>query len=495
MAKKEISIVIRARNALIGGIASAKKSLMAFGGFVAGIGSKIAYGLMAGGGALVGLEGLALKAYAGAEKSEMALASALSVHGDAVDDILPKLKKIAKAIQEETGVEDDATVAGMATMRMLGVQADELEGAARAAIALKSANIDGESAFKAVAMAVSGNYRMLSRIIPAIRNATSEAEKARIVNDFLTSGYQQQKAMLGTTSGAWGLLKTQIGDVLENIGEGINKNDGIARALRRAAGAAKEFGERIKTYIDSERFKKMQESIEGVVSSMLGSKDDRGQAMAKMGESIRASFALAALEAVVILKKAAAEIGSLIASGVKSGTKKFGWVAAITAMNPAVKLPKLGWKFWSSLFGSKPVKSLAVQQDSPEMKAAKERLANANADLASYGLAAYQSAQANKPPSIEPPIDQIDVAGTGAPVVDVAEEAGKTLSTMMENMLGKLRNMGHDVEQFGTSSLTGNMQKTAQEQMDRDRQADLLESSISVQEETRDLLRENLKAP
>ena len=37
-------------------------------------------------------------------------------------ELLPSLKRIASAIQDETGADDDAVVAGMAKMRMLGVQ-------------------------------------------------------------------------------------------------------------------------------------------------------------------------------------------------------------------------------------------------------------------------------------------------------------------------------------------------------------------------------------
>jgi hypothetical protein len=121
----------------------------------------------------------------------------------------------------------------MARLQMLGVETSQLAQAAKATIALKSAGMEEAAAIKAVAMAQAGNFQMLSRYIPALRNATSETEKAALVNDFFAKGYQQQKDELNTLSGRWTELKGRIGDALEVFGGLIACSDNLTEALAK----------------------------------------------------------------------------------------------------------------------------------------------------------------------------------------------------------------------------------------------------------------------
>ena len=499
MAKREISIVLRARNAMVAGIASAKRALSSMAGFVSGLSRRIAYGFAAGTAAIVAFGTVAMRAYAQSEAAEKALASALRVHGDAVDDLIPKLKKVAAAIQDETGVEDDATIAGMAHMRMLGVQADELEAASRAAIALKSANIEGESAQKAVAMAIAGQYKALSRVMPALRTATSEAEKARVVNDFLTAGYQQQRDMLKTSGGAWAALKVDIGNALENIGEAINKNQAIARVLNVASSAVKRFGEMVKSYVDSAEFARIQKSIEGIVGAMSRGGADRAEVMEAFGGAIRASFALAALEAVEILKKAAGEIGSLIGAGIKRSAKETGKNIP-SVLNAAANPMAIPATMWRKVFDSWRGKEKTPEgaPESIQMTNAKKRFSESLSALESLGTdsAAKMGERIADASASVPPI-KIDIAGAGVAeaAAGISEEVGRSMSSMMDKTLEKFRQMGHDVEELGIGARASKAQQQAREHAAQDRQMLIMEQSLGVEEEMRDLLRENLKAP
>jgi len=138
----------------------------------------------------------------------------------------------------------------MAKLRMLGVQTGALEEAAKAVIALKSVGVEEAAAQKAVANAAQGNFAMLQRYIPALKNATSETEKATLVNDFFAKGYDQQAQQLDTVSGQWGLLKTRIGDVWEEIGAAIMQNDALRDALKRASEAVKDFASNIAAWVE-----------------------------------------------------------------------------------------------------------------------------------------------------------------------------------------------------------------------------------------------------
>jgi len=135
-------------------------------------------------------------------------------------------------------------------MRMLGVQTSQLEKAAKGTIALKSLGLEEAAAHKAVAMALQGNYDMLNRYVPALRSATSEEEKARIVNDLFEKGYDQQKDMLDTVAGQWGALKGRVGDLWEEMGRAIVQSDGVKDALGRAGDAVKNFTGKVSEWID-----------------------------------------------------------------------------------------------------------------------------------------------------------------------------------------------------------------------------------------------------
>ena len=299
------------------GLASAGKALHSFGSGVLKVGKWLAVGFLAGATALAGFVAKAVSAYAEQEKASRALAAALDLQGQSGKKILPLLEKIASAIQDETGAADESTLAGMAKMRMLGVQTKKLGEAARAVIALKSVGLQEEAAQKAVAMAMQGSYDMLNRYLPALRMTKDETEKARIVNEFFAKGYAQQKDVLNTVAGQWAALKGRIGDVWEELGGAIAQNEGLMRVLRRAGDAVKAFGQRINVWVNSEKFNAVATSIEGIIAAIAGGGAGRSKAFAVVGEVLMASLARGAEIAVETLKTAAPIIGKLLGSAAK----------------------------------------------------------------------------------------------------------------------------------------------------------------------------------
>lgn len=292
MAKKELDLIIRARNATTAGLAAAGKSIAGFARGVFGVGKAVTVGLGAAFAAVGAFALKALSVWSEQEKATRSLSSALAAAGDDYAALVPKLSAAASAIQDETGAADEATLAGMARMRMLGVQADKLEEAARATIALKAVGMEDAAAQKVVAMAMQGHYEMLQRYVPALRNAKDETEKARIVNDLFARGYAQQRALLNTVSGAWAAFKGRIGDVWEEFGRATDRAGGISAALHRAGDAVKAFGQRVAEWVDSEKFAALQTSIQGVVAAM-GSGEGRAEIkeiMAGVSEYIYAAF-------------------------------------------------------------------------------------------------------------------------------------------------------------------------------------------------------------
>lgn len=244
MSKKEISILIRAKNAMAAGIASAGEALKNFGQSALRIGKAFAASFTAAGAAIGGFAVKALSSYAEQEKAEAALTASLNAYGETAAGIVPKLKEMASAIQDETGVADEATLAGMARLKMLGVQTSKLGEAAKATIALKGLGLEEAAAQKAVAMAMQGSYEMLNRYVPALRTATSDTEKAQIVNDLFARGYEQQKDLLNTTGGSWAALRGRVGDAWEAVGKVIEQNTSLTVILQKVGDKVKELTQR-----------------------------------------------------------------------------------------------------------------------------------------------------------------------------------------------------------------------------------------------------------
>jgi len=250
MANKEINIVIAAKNAMAQGLSSAKESLAKFGESAQKIAGFFVKGFLAAGTAVAGFAAKALHAYAQQEAAERSVIAAMNAHGEAGEALLPMYRRIADAIQDETGAADENTLASMANMRMLGVRTDQMEQAAKGLIGLKSAGMEGAAAERAMAAALQGNYDMLTRYIPALRGVTDEAEKQRIVNDFLTKGYAQQKEQLNTVAGQWGALKGRVGDVWEEFGRVIAQNGAVLNALKMAQDAVAAFSAKVKEWVE-----------------------------------------------------------------------------------------------------------------------------------------------------------------------------------------------------------------------------------------------------
>ncbi len=152
-----------------------------------------------------------------AERANVMLDAALRGTGQYTDALSRKMRDLADAIQDETGASDEAVKANIAMLTTMGVTTDKMGEAARAVQALSALNFEGSQAAKAVALAMEGNMLGFQRMIPALRNAKTEAEKVAAVNKVLAAGYEQQKANLNTVGGAWKALKGRIGDAREEI--------------------------------------------------------------------------------------------------------------------------------------------------------------------------------------------------------------------------------------------------------------------------------------
>jgi hypothetical protein len=249
MPKKEISILIKARNAVGAGLKAVGVSLKKFAGTVKNVGKFFAKAFIGAGVAIVALSTKLLQAFSVQEKAVKQTEAAFRAYGEEVTENTKAVQKFAAAIQNETGIADEQTIALAAQLKLIGVATPKLEAATKATIALQKAGMRGAAAARAVAAATQGDFEALQRYLPALKTATSEAEKARIVNDFVTKSYAAQKDELNTVSGQWTAFKGRIGDVLEQLGSVIANDGALTGMLKRAGDAVLAFGGKISRFI------------------------------------------------------------------------------------------------------------------------------------------------------------------------------------------------------------------------------------------------------
>jgi hypothetical protein len=181
-----------------------------------------ALALAAGFAAVTAVVGKVLTAFARQEKADRMLSAALRAHGDNVDALMPKMRNLATEIQRQTTMGDEAALSLMAQIRHLGVMPDQMEQATKGAIGLaKALNLDANSAARYTALALQGEFTVLQRYVPALRTATSEAEKQTIVNDLMAKGYATAMEETDTLAGMTEQMKNVFGDLLETVGSFI----------------------------------------------------------------------------------------------------------------------------------------------------------------------------------------------------------------------------------------------------------------------------------
>ncbi|HPS56458.1 MAG TPA: hypothetical protein PLP05_12735 [Sedimentisphaerales bacterium] len=174
--------------------------------------------LLAGTAAAVGL----LRLFTKQQDAEEGLRSALDNNGYAAEDYLGKLKKVSSQIQKQTIYGDEFTMGLTKQALNLGVSADKLEGAAKAAIGLgKAMEETPDAAMRDFVLATQGEFTMLQRRIPALRAATTAEEKFAIVLQYAAKGYKQAQDATKTFTGRLEQLKNRLGDIGERFGEAL----------------------------------------------------------------------------------------------------------------------------------------------------------------------------------------------------------------------------------------------------------------------------------
>lgn len=168
---------------------------------------------------LMGLAALSVRAYGVQEAAEVALQSALKQTGAEVDSNSARLKKYASEIQSQTVYGDELILQQMALGLQMGIGADKIEEATKAAVGLSAAyNIDLKTAMQLVGKAASGNTSALTRYGITVSKSGDAQSRFNELLKIGSSRFSTAQDAARTTNGQIAQLNNEVGDLAEEIG-------------------------------------------------------------------------------------------------------------------------------------------------------------------------------------------------------------------------------------------------------------------------------------
>ncbi len=164
------------------------------------------------------------KAFQVQEDAIVGLNAALQATGQFTETASQDIQNYASELQGLTRVGDETTLSLIQTAINMGLTADEAKNAAKQAIGMSEAyGVGLDTALRGVANSTLGNFDALTRYLPAIKTATTDAEKAAIVQTQLSAAFEVATARAETGAGVQQQLSNSYGDLLETIGGVISE--------------------------------------------------------------------------------------------------------------------------------------------------------------------------------------------------------------------------------------------------------------------------------
>jgi len=271
---------------------------------------RAAQGILAIGAAATASAAVLVRSWMKQDEAMQNLIQTSKTYGDNIDDVIPKYTKLAQAIQASTRVGDDQTLSLIEQLRNLGVLPAKMEEAVKGTIGLSRAlRIDYATSARMAALALEGNFTMLSRYLPALRTATTDAQKMAVVQTLMATGFAQAEEQANTLTGRYEQLKNKFSDVLEALGEGISNALGLKQAFENATAAMDRFLQSGAIQAWSTKFKKIREDVEAIFTAIT--KGGKGaEAWQGLKNIIIGSFRMAGSAVVSIIAQAAPAIGA-----------------------------------------------------------------------------------------------------------------------------------------------------------------------------------------
>ena len=196
--------------------------------------SAVATSAKAVGAAMTAFTAISVRNAATQQDAIVSLEAALRASGDEALRYSTKLQQLASELQSVTTYGDEALMPIMALGLHMGIGADQIDEATKAAIGLSKAfPIDMAMAMRGVALATQGEFTLLNRYIPALRTAATESDKFAALNRAVAGGLEKAAAETTTLQGSMKQLWDVMGDVTERVGMPLIKSlTAIAQNVR-----------------------------------------------------------------------------------------------------------------------------------------------------------------------------------------------------------------------------------------------------------------------
>lgn len=215
MADEKINIIVSLKDNASKAIVGIKDNFSK----LATVGNLLAGGTIAG--IAKGL-GKLVDAFGESEGATIKLRSALSATGQEVENNTDSMLKFASHLEDMTTIGDDAAVGLMQIATSMGLTADQAKLATQNAVGLSAAyGVDLQSGIKMASAAAAGNYDMLKRTIPELKNIKDESELAARAQKLLGAAFQVAKDETKTYQGAMLQLGNQINNAQEVLGKAL----------------------------------------------------------------------------------------------------------------------------------------------------------------------------------------------------------------------------------------------------------------------------------
>jgi hypothetical protein len=235
---KQISIQLKVLTSKMKtGLATAQQSFKKFAGGIKKALTAAAIGMAALATSAVAIGKKTIQAFSKQEDAVNDLRAALTNAGDNAGALVPKFEAFAASIQKTTKYGDEAILTAMAYGRNLGINANQMEAATKAAVGLAAKyGIDLKTAMMLVGRASQGQTQSLTRYGIVLKEGASDQEKFNQLLNIGAQSFGLAEAQAGTTAGKLQQLSNQWGDLQEQIG-GLIVESGI---LDKAMDAVRE---------------------------------------------------------------------------------------------------------------------------------------------------------------------------------------------------------------------------------------------------------------
>jgi hypothetical protein len=213
MSKNKINIEIGAKNKTGGAFSGVMGGLKRLAGAAAAYFSARA---------VIGFVKSSIDAFMKQESALQSLSSALKKNGDNVSALMPRYQKFASAIQSITTEGDESTLELMAYGRNLGISADQLEDATKAAIGFsRSLGIDVRTAMMMIARSSKGQNQLWSRYGFVIKDSMKKQDAFNFILKEGSKGLKLAADEANTLKGRLAQATNAYGDMKENIGAAV----------------------------------------------------------------------------------------------------------------------------------------------------------------------------------------------------------------------------------------------------------------------------------